>query len=101
MELIMALGLLSMLTPLEDRIDRWATSGNAKQILLHPEDYVKINNKKDMIETKYNLPVVCLGGAKGMSDFMNRKESDDEVLTTVAETAKLKSIEEYLEEDDE
>ena len=74
-----------MLTPLEDRIDRWATSGNAKQILLHPEDYVKINKKKDMIETKYNLPVVCLGGARGLSDFLKRRESDDEVVTTGVE----------------
>ena len=73
----MALGLLSMLTPLEDRIERWAKSGNAKQILLHPEDYVAINKKKDIIETKYNLPVVCLGGARGLSDFL-RKGSDDE-----------------------
>ena len=90
-----------MLTPLEDRIERWATSGNAKQILLHPEDYIRINKKKDMIETKYNLPVVCLGGARGLSDFMNGRESDDEVLTTGAETAQLKSIEDYLNEDDE
>ena len=73
----MAIGIISLLTPLEERIDRWATSGNAKQILLHPEDYVAINKKKDIIETKYNLPVVCLGGARGLSDFL-RKGSDDE-----------------------
>ena len=97
----MAIGIISLLTPLEERIDRWATSGNAKQILLHPEDYVKINKKKDMIETKYNLPVVCLGGARGLSDFLNRKESDDEVVTTGVEAANLKSIEDYLKEDDE
>ena len=73
----MAIGIISLLTPLEERIDRWATSGNAKQILLHPEDYVKINKKKDIIETKYDLPVVCLGGSRGLADFL-RKGSDDE-----------------------
>jgi hypothetical protein len=98
MELIMALGLLSMLTPLEDRIDRWATSGNAKQILLHPEDYVSINRKKDMIETKYNLPVVCLGGARGLADFLNRKVKDADDVETGTEATQMKAIEDYLEE---
>lgn len=95
----MALGLLSMLTPLEDRIERWAKSGSAKSILLHPEDYVKINNKKDIIETKYNLPVVCLGGARGLADFLNRRESDDEVVQAEVEATQLKSIEDYLDEE--
>ena len=96
----MSIGIISMLTPLEERIDRWATSGNAKQILLHPEDYVAINNKKDMIETKYNLPVVCLGGAKGLSDFLNRKESkDDEDYDPAVVAKQLKSIEQYLDEE--
>ena len=95
----MAIGIISLLTPLNDRIDRWATSGNAKQILLHPEDYVKINKKKDMIETKYNLPVVCLGGARGLADFMNRRESDDEVIQSGVEATQLKSIEDYLDEE--
>ena len=97
----MAIGIISLFTPLNDRIDRWATSGNAKQILLHPEDYVKINKKKDMIETKYNLPVVCLGGARGLADFLNRRESDDEVVQAGVEATQLKSIEDYLKEDDE
>ena len=97
----MAIGIISLLTPLEDRIERWAKSGNAKSILLHPEDYVKINRKKDMIETKYNLPVVCLGGARGLADFLKRREPDDEVVTTAAEATNLKSIEDYLKEDDE
>ena len=95
----MAIGILTMLTPLEERIDRWATSGKSKQILLHPEDYVKINSKKDMIETKYNLPVVCLGGARALSQYLKSRESDDEVTQTAVEAAQLKSIEDYLDEE--
>jgi len=95
----MAIGLLSMLTPLQDRIDRWATNKNAKQILLHPEDYVKIKNKKDMIETKYNLPVVCLGGARALSLFLRSKESNDEVTQTSVVAKELKSIEDYMDEE--
>ena len=64
---------------LEDRIDRWATSGSAKSILLHPEDYLKIEKKKDMIETRYNLPVVCLGGDRGMREYVNRQKSAKEI----------------------
>ncbi len=64
---------------LEDRIDRWATSGNAKSILLHPEDYLAVEKKKDMIETKYNLPVVCLGGDRGIREFLNGRKSDKEI----------------------
>ena len=74
----MAIGIISLLTPLEDRIERWATSGNAKQILLHPEDYVVIEKKKDIIETKYNLPVVCLGGDRGLRDFLKKGSEDEE-----------------------
>ena len=95
----MSIGILTMMTPLEERIERWATSGNATQILLHPEDYMAVNNKKDMIETRYNLPVVCLGGARGLADFLNRKESDDEVVQTGVEATQLKAIEDYLDEE--
>ena len=95
----MAIGFLSMTTPLEDRIERWAKSGNATKILLHPEDYVAINNKKDMIETKYNLPVVCLGGAKGLADYLNRNVSNDEDFDPGVEATQLKAIEDYLDEE--
>ena len=64
---------------LEDRIDRWATSGKAKSILLHPEDYLRVEKKKDMIETKYNLPVVCLGGDRGIREFLNGQKSAKEI----------------------
>ena len=64
---------------LDERIDRWATSGHAKSILLHPEDYLAVEKKRDMIETKYNLPVVCLGGDRGLRDFLNRQKSAKEI----------------------
>ena len=75
----MAIGMLSMLSPLEDRIDRWATSGNATRILLHPEDFLRLSEtKREKIGAKYNLPVVALGGDRGIRDFLNRQMSAEE-----------------------
>lgn len=75
----MAIGIVSMLTPLEDRIDRWATSGKATRILLHPEDYLRLSDKKrDGITTRYNLPVEVLGGDRGIREFLNRQMSAEE-----------------------
>ena len=76
----MAIGIISMLTPLEDRIDRWATSGKATRILLHPEDYLRISdNKRAKYEAKYRMPVEPLGGERGIRDFMNRQKSAEEI----------------------
>ena len=76
----MAIGFLSMTTPLAERIDRWATSGNATRILLHPEDYLKISdNKRVKIEAQYNLPVEPLGGERGIRDYLNRQKSAEEI----------------------
>jgi len=75
----MAIGIISMLTPLEDRIDRWATSGKATSILLHPEDYLRLSEtKREKIGAKYNLPVVALGGDRGIRDYLNRQMSIEE-----------------------
>ena len=75
----MAIGMISMLTPLEDRIDRWATSGNATRILLHPEDYLRISDsKRAKYEAKYSMPVEPLGGDRGIRDFLNRQLSAEE-----------------------
>jgi hypothetical protein len=75
----MAIGIISMLTPLEDRIDRWATSGKATRILLHPEDYLRLSEtKREKIGAKYNLPVDALGGDRGIRDFLNRQMSLEE-----------------------
>ena len=83
----MAIGLLSMLTPLKDRIDRWATSGNATKILLHPEDYLKVSDsKREKLTAKYDMPVEVLGGAKGIKDYLLKRNTEDE--QDVAVTAK-------------
>ena len=76
----MAIGFLSMTTPLEDRIDRWATSGSATRILLHPEDYLRLSDKKRAkYESQYSMPVEALGGEQGIKDFLNRSKSAEEI----------------------
>ena len=77
---MMAIGFLSMTTPLEKRIERWATSGNATRILLHPEDFLRISEgKREKIEAQYNLPVEALGGERGIRDYLNRQKSAEEI----------------------
>ena len=89
----MSIGFISMLTPLSDRIDRWATSGNATQILLHPEDYLKLSDsKREKIEKQYNLPVNALGGDRGVQDFLKRNASKDELEEMQSENAALESV---------
>ena len=84
----MAIGLLSMLTPLETRIDRWATSGRATKILLHPEDYLKVSDsKREKLTAKYNMPVDVLGGEKGIKDYLRKRNTEDE--QDVAVTAQI------------
>ena len=76
----MAIGMLHMLTPLADRIDRWATSGKATRILLHPEDFLRLSDKKiEKISNQYNMPVEPLGGEKGVQDYLNRQKSAEEI----------------------
>ena len=83
----MSIGIVSMLTPLDDRIERWATSGNATKILLHPEDYLKLSDsKREKIEKKYNLPVIALGGEKGLQDYLKRSMSKEELEETEQST---------------
>ena len=76
----MAIGQIHMLTPLMDRIDRWATSGKAKSILLHPEDFDRIGEKKKAtLEAKYNLPIVCVGGDKAYFEWKHRSKSEEQI----------------------
>ena len=75
--------LLTMTTPLAERIERWATSGKAKSIPLHPSDYYVLSsaNLVDKISEKYSLEIKCLGGENGLKDWMKerlRKSVDDE-----------------------
>ena len=79
------MGILSLTTPLDERIDRWATSGKATRILLHPQDFIKVAKKVESLEAKYNMPVEVLGGEKALkafiSDIMN--SSDDDTVVAV------------------
>ena len=76
----MAIGQIHMLTPLMDRIDRWATSGKAKSILLHPEDFDRIGEKKKAtLEAKYGLPIVCVGGDKAYFEWKHRSKSEEQI----------------------
>ena len=75
----MAIGFLSMTTPLLDRIDMWAKSGKATKILLHPEDWdLLTDNKREQLEAQYNLPVVCLGGERAYLSWKHRTKSDEQ-----------------------
>ena len=76
----MAIGQIHMLTPLMDRIDRWATSGKATRILLHPEDWDRVGeSKREKIGAKYNLPVECLGGEKAYLTWKHRTKNEEQL----------------------
>ena len=79
------MAFLSLTTPLDERIDRWATSGKATRILLHPQDFIKVAKKVDEIEAKYNLPVEALGGEKALKAFISdiKNSSDDDTVVAV------------------
>lgn len=90
----MSIGIVSMLTPLQERIERWIETGNATRILLHPEDYLTLSdNKREKIEQQYNLPVEVLGGERGLQDYLNRSMSKEELEETqhqqIAATAEI------------
>ena len=75
--------LLTMTTPLAERIERWAKSGKAKSIPLHPSDYYVLSsaNLVEKISNKYSLEIKCLGGEDGLKEWMKeklRKSHDDE-----------------------
>ena len=67
--------LLTMTTPLAERIERWAKSGKAKSIPLHPSDYYVLSsaNLVDKISEKYSLEIKCLGGENGLKDWMKER----------------------------
>jgi len=75
--------LMTMTTPLAERIERWVETGKATKILLHPKDYWTLSRKEgliDKIEKQYSLPVVCLGGEEGLKKFIkdNTRTNKDE-----------------------
>lgn len=76
------MNVLMLKTPLVERIDRWATSGKARSILLHPSDFFVLSKAGhvDTMKQKYDLEVRCLGGEKGLKEWMKEKmrEGDPE-----------------------
>jgi hypothetical protein len=75
----MAIGFLSMLTKLDDRIER-SVNSESRRILLHPEDYLKLSDsRKAKIEAKYGLPIEVLGGEDGLKWHQLNGKSEDEV----------------------
>ena len=74
--------ILTLTTPLAERIHRWATSGRATKILLHPKDYWTLDRAGliDKVSAQYGLDVVCLGGEKELAKFVkeNTQEGSNE-----------------------
>ena len=76
--------MLTLKTPLADRIQRWVDTGRATKILLHPKDYFTLQSREgliDKISKQYSLPVVCLGGEEGLKKFIQeniRTNKDEE-----------------------
>ena len=69
-------------TPLATRIERWATSGKATRIPLHPSDYWILDRAGliDKVSDKYKLDITCLGGENALKKFLkeNTKEGNEE-----------------------
>ena len=75
----MAIGFLSMLTPLDDRIAR-SVKPESTRIILHPEDYLRLSETRmKKIEAKYGIPVEVLGGEAGLTWHKLNGKSEDEV----------------------
>ena len=69
------INVLMFQVPLLERIDRWATSGKAKSIPLHPRDFYVLSKAGhvDTISEKYSLDVRCLGGESALKEFVKEK----------------------------
>ena len=68
-------------TPLSERMDRWANSGKAKSMPLHPQDFFALSkaNLVEKVSEKYGLEVTCLGGEKGLQNWIKDRITDKEV----------------------
>ena len=71
-------------TPLSERLDRWAGSGLAKSLPLHPQDYYALSraNLVEKVSEQYGLEVKCLGGEKALKEWIKERidrsgEDDD------------------------
>ena len=74
------MNVLTLKTPLAERIERWATSGLAKSIPLHPMDYFVLSKAGhiETIENKYSLEVRILGGEDALKKFLKDRMRDGE-----------------------
>ena len=65
-------------TPLAERIERWATSGKATKIPLHPKDYWTLDRAGliDKVSEQYKLDVVCLGGEAGLKKWAKENTTE-------------------------
>ena len=75
------INVLMLKTPLYDRMVRWAESGKAKSMPLHPQDYYTLSKAGlvEKMEEKFKLPIICLGGESGLAAFMkDRMRSQDD-----------------------
>ena len=74
------MNVLTLKSPLTERIDRWATSGLAKSIPLHPMDYFILSKAGhiETIEQKYSLEVRILGGEDALKKFLKDRMRDGE-----------------------
>ena len=74
------MNVLSLGEPLVTRIERWATSGLAKSIPLHPMDYYVLSRAGhiETIENKYSLEVRILGGEDALKKFLKDRMRDGE-----------------------
>ena len=63
-------------TPLAERIERWAKSGKASKIALHPKDYWTLEraNLIDKVSEQYGLAVTCLGGEEGLKKQIAKEQ---------------------------
>ena len=78
----MAIGILSLLTNLDDRIAR-SVKPESTRIILHPEDYLKLSETRmNKIEAKYGLPIEVIGGEDGLQWHKLNGKSKDEVEDT-------------------
>lgn len=74
------MNVLTLKTPLAERIERWATSGLAKSLPLHPQDYYILSraNLLEKIENQYSLPITVLGGETAYKEYVKEKYSGEE-----------------------
>ena len=71
------MNVLTLKTPLAERLERWATSGLAKSLPLHPADYYILSkaNLLEKTENRYSLPITILGGEKAYKEYVKEKFS--------------------------